>query len=96
MSHWYCETCRNKKEPESVTFEENCADCGTPVNFVDTQRTFLFTKTQGDFYELTGKKPLVFAGRMICGSMDYVKHLEDLLKSNEEQYLPKKEKEAIK
>jgi len=83
MSHWYCKNCHDKKHSESVTCNENCADCGTPVEFVDTERGILFSKCQGDFYELTGKKPMVCAGNVskgtVCGSLDYVRYLENII-----------------
>ena len=57
--HWYCKQCEDRKEPESVTFEENCADCGANVVFIETIRGILFSRIQGDYYELTGEKPLL-------------------------------------
>ena len=34
VGHWYCSTCKERKEPIEVTYEENCVDCGTAVMFV--------------------------------------------------------------
>lgn len=83
MAHWYCKKCSAKKEPASVTFEENCSDCGTHVNFINTKRGVLFNKAQGDYYELTGEKPMICAGNVsegTCGgSMGYVRYLEQIV-----------------
>jgi hypothetical protein len=37
MSHWYCNTCKEQKDPRQVTFQANCEDCGTEVKWVDTE-----------------------------------------------------------
>ena len=82
--HWYCEQCKDRKEPVSVTFEENCSDCGTNVIFVETIRGILFNRTQGDYYELTGKKPFLCLktdeGKFkTCGSIEYLQYLENII-----------------
>ncbi len=90
MSHWYCKKCRSSKEPTKVTYEENCADCGFPVVFVDKVRGILFSKLEGEYYELTGEKPYHRAARFdeewgameTVASMDYVKFLVDVIKNS--------------
>jgi len=86
MTHWYCPNCKNKKEPQQVTFEENCADCGTPVIAVDSYRGILFSKMQGNFYELTGEKPFFTVkkddGQVIkVATPNYTTFLEHLLEN---------------
>lgn len=79
MSHWYCPECKERKEPEQVTFQENCSDCGTEIKFIDTLRGILFSKLQGEFYELTGQKPLKYVDKKVVGAIEYVWFLESKL-----------------
>ena len=32
--HWYCTTCKERKEPISATYGETCEDCGTTLIYV--------------------------------------------------------------
>ena len=80
MSHWYCKKCLSEKSPRSITFEENCDDCGTPAVFVeDLESGILFNRYQSQFYKLSGKKPLLSSDKGVCGLLEYVRYLEMLL-----------------
>ncbi|KKL97576.1 hypothetical protein LCGC14_1833090 [marine sediment metagenome] len=87
--HWYCKQCEDRKEPESVTFEENCADCGANVVFIETIRGILFSRIQGDYYELTGEKPLLCLKAdgdkfKAYGSIEYIEYLENIILKGED------------
>jgi len=34
VGHWYCTTCKERKEPISATYGETCEDCGTTLIYV--------------------------------------------------------------
>ena len=87
--HWYCKYCQKVIEPKSVTYDEKCEICNTPVDFIDVTASFLFNQTEKEFYELTGLYPLLYAKDInsdyskIVGCKEYIDFLVNKIKKLE-------------